>query len=158
MMERGEGRDTYRWLIVLAAGTVGGLVAMIFSFVTDWNMRDLFASSSDAPSLWLVFILLVMCSLWSCVSLCYTAAARKSREINGGAAAHDGARSEDSLCVVCLDRTCTVQLRPCNHAVFCLECAARCKRVCPLCRTHFSTMVCWINADGHPDTLQYVEC
>lgn len=46
---------------------------------------------------------------------------------------------ESKVCVVCLDRSREMMIRPCNHYCICEECSKHLNR-CPICTKHFSRM------------------
>lgn len=47
-----------------------------------------------------------------------------------------GANEEDSLCVICMERTRVFNLKPCNHFCVCNICKPKLQSKCPLCRKH----------------------
>ena len=51
-------------------------------------------------------------------------------------------REEDieanNKCVICLDKSLCVALRPCGHVIACFECAQKLPKECPICRKTIS--------------------
>ena len=37
-------------------------------------------------------------------------------------------------CVICLDKTLSVAVKPCGHVVYCHICAQKVEKICPICR------------------------
>ena len=44
----------------------------------------------------------------------------------------------NNKCVICLDKSLCVALRPCGHVIACFECAQKLPKECPICRKTIS--------------------